>query len=92
MFRNRARIGFAAFAFGAAAVVASTLATTAPAQAFWAGFDRTHERLAFSGPGWRPSPPAYHGYWGQRRWQRYNDDDYGVRPRPQRYGYGYGWR
>jgi hypothetical protein len=23
---------------------------------------------------WRPAPPAVHGFWDQRRWQRYSDD------------------
>lgn len=30
---------------------------------------------------WRPAPPAVHGFWGQRRWQRYSQD-FGTRAVP----------
>jgi hypothetical protein len=90
MFGNRARIGLTALALGGAVLAASTFAGTDDAQAFGGRYERSYERPAY-GYGWRPAPPAVHGFWGQRRWHRYSDG-YGMRPPPQRYGYGYGWR
>lgn len=90
MFGNRARIGFAALALGGAVLAASTFAGSGEAQAFGGRYERSYERPAY-GYGWRPAPPAVHGFWGQRRWHRYSDG-YGMRPPPPRYGYGYGWR
>lgn len=90
MFRNRARIGFAAFALGTIALAASTFAGAGQAQAFGDRYERAYERPAY-GAGWRPAPPVVHGYWGQRRWHRYSDG-YGMRPPPPRSSYGYGWR
>jgi len=86
---HRARIGFAAFLFGGVALAASTFAGTGDAQAFG---DRYERFAGYQAQGWRPPPPAFHGYWGQRRWHRYYNDGYGMRPPPPRYGYGYGWR
>ncbi|MGO4172462.1 hypothetical protein [Bosea sp. TAF32] len=90
MFRNRARLGFAAFALGGIVLAASTFAGAGNAQAFGGRYEPAYERPAY-GADWRPAPPAVHGFWGQRRWHRYYDG-YGMRPPPPRYGYGYGWR
>jgi hypothetical protein len=88
MFRKIAGISLASFVVGAAALTSASLATISPAEAFGGRYERGYDRPA---PGWRPPPPAMHGYWGQQRWRRYNES-YGWRPPPQRYGYGYGWR
>jgi hypothetical protein len=90
MLGNRARIGLAALALGGAVLAASTFAGTGDAQAFGGRYERSYERPAY-GYGWRPAPPAVHGFWGQRRWHRYYDG-YGMRPPPPRSSYGYGWR
>ena len=90
MFGNRARIGLAALALSGAVLAVSAFAGVGEAQAFGGRYERSYERPAY-GYGWRPAPPAVHGFWGQRRWHRYSDD-YGMRPPPPRYGYGYGWR
>lgn len=95
MFRNRVRSGFsrnalAALVLAGAALAAWTFAGSSPAHAFGDRYERFQERSAY---GWRPSPPAIHGFWGQRRWQRYNDG-FGFRPPSPRphYGYDHGWR
>ena len=90
MFRSFAGTSLATLIVGATALAAASLATASSADAFGGRYERGYERPAY---GWRPPPPAMHGYWGQRRWQRYNDG-YGFRapPPPARYGYGYGWR
>ena len=88
MFRKFAGASLATFIVGATALAAASLTTAGSAEAFGGGYERGYERPAY---GWRPAPPAMHGYWGQRRWQRYNDG-YGLRAPPARYGYGYGWR
>ncbi|MFN3670971.1 MAG: hypothetical protein ACK4VM_03575 [Bosea sp. (in: a-proteobacteria)] len=76
---------------GAAALVGSSLIAAAPAQSWDGRGGRGYERVE----GFRPAPPAYHGYWGHRQWRRHHDG-YGFRapPPPPRYGYGYGggWR
>lgn len=90
MFRNRARTGLAALALGGVVLTASIVAGTGNAQAFGDRYERGYERPAY-GYGWRPAPPAVHGFWGQRRWHRYSDG-YGMRPPPPRSSYGYGWR
>lgn len=75
---------------GAAALVGASLTSAAPAQAWDGRPGPAYERSY----GFRPAAPAYHGYWGQRRWRRYHDG-YGFRaPPPPRYGYGHGhgWR
>jgi len=88
MFRSFAVTGLAGFAISAVALTTASLMTTGPAEAFGPRYER--EVPAY---GWRPPPPAVHGYWGHRRWQRYNE---GFRPPPPRqhygYGRGYGWR
>lgn len=91
MFRISAGASLATFAIGASALLAASFVTASPAEAFGGRYERGYERPSY---GWRPPPPpVVHGYWGQRRWQRYNDG-YGFRapPPPARYGYGYGWR
>ncbi|MCO5092530.1 hypothetical protein [Bosea sp. (in: a-proteobacteria)] len=90
MFANRARTGLAALAFGGAVLAASLAAGSGEAHAFGGRYERSFERPAY-GYGWRPAPPAVHGFWGQRRWHRYSDG-FGMRPVPPRAGYGYGWR
>jgi hypothetical protein len=87
---NRTRTGLAAFALGGAMLAASITAGAGEAHAFGGRYERSYERPAY-GYGWRPAPPAVHGFWGQRRWHRYYDG-YGMRPPPPRTGYGYGWR
>ena len=72
MFGNRARIGLAALALSGAMLTASAFAGAGEAQAF-GGYERSYDRPAY-GYGWRPAPPAFHGYWGQRRWQRWNEE------------------
>ncbi|PTM38755.1 hypothetical protein [Bosea sp. 124] len=88
MFRKFAATSLASLAIGAAALAAASVVTVGPAEAFGPRYES--EAPAY---GWRPPPPAVHGYWGRRRWQHYNDG-YGFRPPPPRYGYGYGhgWR
>ncbi|SEF68539.1 hypothetical protein [Bosea lathyri] len=89
MFRKFAGVSLATFVLGATAVAAASFVNVSSAEAFGGRYEAGYDRPAY---GWRrPPPPAFHGYWGQRRWQRYNDG-YGSRPQPQRYGYGYGWR
>jgi hypothetical protein len=91
MFRKIAGASVATFVVGATALVAASFVNVSSAEAFGGRYERGYERPAY---GWRPPPPAVHGYWGHRRWQRYNDG-YGFRPPPPRgprYGYGYGWR
>jgi hypothetical protein len=73
-------------AIGAVALAVASFTAPSAAQAFGPRFE--------DGPppayGWRPPPPAMHGYWGYRRWRHYNE---GFRPPPPPpYGYGYGWR
>ncbi|KRE17800.1 hypothetical protein ASE63_00945 [Bosea sp. Root381] len=89
MFRKFAGVSLATFVVGASALVAASFMTAGSAEAFGGRYERGYERPAY---GWRPPPPAMHGYWGHRRWQRYNE---GFRPPPRHhYGYGrdYGWR
>ncbi len=90
MFRKFAATSLASLAIGAAALAAASVMTVGPAAAFGEGYGPRYDTPAH---GWRPPPPAVHGYWGHRRWQRYNDG-YGFRSPPPRYGYGYGrdWR
>lgn len=90
MLGHRARIGFAALALGGAVLAASALAGAGEAQAFGGRYEHRYERPVYD-YGWRPAPPAVHGFWGQRRWHRYSDD-YGMRPPAPRSSYGYGWR
>lgn len=86
MFRKFAGASLATFFVGATALVAASVTNINSAEAFGGGYERGYERPAY---GWRPPPPAFHGYWGHRRWQRYND---GFRPPPPPPRYGYGWR
>jgi hypothetical protein len=87
MFRKFAATSLASLAIGAVALAAASFMTPSAAIAFGPRYERGPP-LAY---GWRPPPPAVHGYWGHRRWQRYNDG-YGFRPPPPRYGYGHDWR
>jgi hypothetical protein len=89
MFRRIAGTSLATLIVGATALAAASFATTGSAEAFGGRYERGYETPAY---GWRP-PPTVHGYWGQRRWQHYNDHGYRAPPPPPaRYGYGYGWR
>ncbi len=89
MFRKLASASLATFIIGAATLGAASLAGTGSAAAFDGRWDRSQERPAY---GWRPAPPAFHGYWGQRQWRRFGEDDRRfVRPRHYE-SYGYGWR
>lgn len=87
MFSNRAGTSLAIVA-AAAMLIAASGGHASPAHAFG-----DHERgYGRADAGWRPIPPAVHGFWGQRRWQRYNDD-FGFRAPPRSHrGYGHGWR
>jgi len=86
MFRKLATAGLAALALGTTVFAAASLAGGGQAQAY-DRYERQYERRDH----WRPAPPAFHGYWGQRRWQRWSDErrygDYGHR----RYD-SYNWR
>lgn len=88
MFRKLATAGLAALALGSGGLAMLSLVGSGEAQAY-DRYERQYERRAY---GWRPSPPVFHGYWGQRRWQRWNeerrDDAYGY---GRRYGDRY-WR
>jgi hypothetical protein len=86
MFRKFAGASLATFVLGATALAAASFVNVGSAEAFGGRYERGYERPAY---GWRPAPPAMHGYWGQRRWQRYNDG-YDFRGPPR--SYGYGWR
>ena len=90
MFRKVAATSLASLAIGAAALAAASFMTVSPAEAFGQRYEQGRDTPAY---GWRSPPPAFHGYWGRRRWQHHNDG-YGFRPPPPRYGYGYGhgWR
>ena len=88
MFRKFAATSLASLAIGAAALAAASVMTVSPAAAFGERYEQGYDTPAY---GWRPPPPAVHGYWGRRRWQHYNDG-YGFRPPPPRHGYGHGWR
>lgn len=92
MLRLPIRNALAAAALTAATFAGANLLAPAPAAAFGQGHGYG-SRFDGPPPGWRPSPPAVHGYWGARRWRRYNDG-YGWRPPPPppSQGYGYGWR
>jgi hypothetical protein len=87
MFRRLIATGLATLVIGAAALTGASLATTSPARAYDGYHGRGYERPHH----WRPAPPAFHGYWGHRRWQRYNEG-HRFRAPPPRYGHGYGWR
>ena len=60
----------AALALAVAALALSGLVGGGVAQAY-DRYERQYERRE---PGWRPSPPAFHGYWGYRRWKRWNEE------------------
>ncbi len=90
MLGHRARIGFAALALGGLALAASIVAGVGDAQAFGGRSEQSWQRPAYDA-GWRPAPPAVHGFWGQRRWHRYSHG-FDTRPPPPRSSYGYGWR
>ncbi|WP_332682568.1 hypothetical protein [Bosea sp. (in: a-proteobacteria)] len=81
MFRKLATAGLAALTLGTTVFAATSLVGSGSAQAY-DRHERQYERRAY---GWRPAPPAFHGYWGQRRWQRWNEER-------RDYGYGYGRR
>lgn len=88
MFRNRAGTRLAIVAT-AAMLIAASGGHASPAHAFGGHEQRGYGR---ADSGWRPLPPAVHGFWGQRRWQRYNED-FGVRAPPRSHrGYDHGWR
>ncbi|PZN99320.1 MAG: hypothetical protein DCF30_12060 [Hyphomicrobiales bacterium] len=90
MFRKVAATSLASLAIGAVALAAASVMTSGSAEAFGGRYEQGYGARAHD---FRPAPPAVHGYWGQRRWQRYNDG-YGFRSPPPRYryGYGHGWR
>lgn len=72
---SRVRIGLAILALAGATVLA--VGPGAWAQAFGTRSEPARERPPH-GYDWRPAPPAVHGFWGQRRWQRYSED-FGAR-------------
>lgn len=87
MFRNLAVTGLAGLAIGAVALTTASLMTTGSAEAFGPRYERAAPAYGF-----RPPPPAFHGFWGHRRWQRWNEN---FRPLPRPHdGYArrYGWR
>lgn len=86
MFRKIASTSLATLLIGAAVLTAASVATAAPAAAYDGRYERYSEGPR---PGWRPPPPAMHGYWGHRQWRRHHDG-YGFRAPPPPYGYG--WR
>lgn len=88
MFRKFAATSLASLAIGAAALAAASVMTVGPAEAFGQRYELGRDTPAY---GWRSPPPAFHGYWGRRRWQ-HSHDGHGFRSPPPRYGYGYGWR
>ncbi|SIQ02205.1 hypothetical protein [Bosea sp. TND4EK4] len=78
MLASHLRIGLAVLALAGAASLAAGPA--AYAQASGSRPEAGRERPPH-GYDWRPAPPAVHGFWGQRRWQRYSDN-FGVRGLP----------
>lgn len=90
MVRRSATTSLATLILGAAALAGASVMTIGSAQAWDGRHERGWDRPAY---GWRPAPPVFHGYWGERRWRRH--DGYGFRaPPPPRHGYsyGHGWR
>ena len=85
MFRKFATTSLATLVLGAAALTAATFTSAGSAQAYDGRYERGYERPY----GWRPAPPLYNGYWGERRWRRHHDG-YGFRAPPPPHGYG--WR
>lgn len=90
MFRISATPRLAKLAIGAAALGLATLSFIGSSEAYDGRYGYGYERPAY---GWRPPPPAFHGYWGRRHWRRHYDG-YGFRPPPPPPGayYRYGWR
>lgn len=67
------RIGLAALALALAGAGSLGAGPGAQAQAL-GGLPAAGRERPPHGYDWRPAPPAVHGFWGQRRWQRYSDD------------------
>lgn len=72
----RARAGMATGALAAGLVLAASAGAWAQAAR-----DTNEREKPPHGYDWRPAPPAVHGFWGQRRWQRYSED-FGTRTVP----------
>ncbi len=90
MFRITSKPGLLKLAIGATALVAAGMASLGSSEAHDSRYDHGYER---PGHGWRPTPPAFHGFWGARQWRRHHEG-YGVRPAPPPPSayYRYGWR
>ena len=88
MFRKIASTSLT-FVLGAAALAAATVALPGQASAYEGRYERSYERAY--GDDWRPAPPRFHGYWGQRRWER-RYEGYGFRAPPPPPAYWYSWR
>lgn len=92
MFRVFASTSLATLVIGAAALAGASVALPSSASAWDGRYERGHERPVY-GHAFRPAPPVFHGYWGQRRWRRHHEaHGYGFRAPPPAYSYGYGWR
>ena len=87
MVRTIATTSFATLVFGAAALAGASVMTVGSAQAWDGRHERGWDRPAY---GWRPAPPVFHGYWGERRWRRHDDARRFHAPPPP--AYRYGWR
>jgi hypothetical protein len=89
MVRRFATTSLATLALGAAALAGASVITVGSAQAWDGRHERGWDRPAY---GWRPAPPVFHGYWGERRWRRHDGYGHGFRAPPPPPAYRYGWR